>query len=66
MPDVRGYGRSIRTDPARHTWDQYVDDVASLMDRLRLTRATVGGTGLDGTIALREPPRTPTASRPPS
>ncbi|MEJ1202716.1 MULTISPECIES: alpha/beta hydrolase [unclassified Streptomyces] len=53
LPDVRGYGRSVCTDPARHTWAQYTDDVCALLDHLGLRRATVGGTGLGGTITLR-------------
>ncbi|MET9671068.1 alpha/beta hydrolase [Streptomyces sp. NPDC006475] len=53
LPDVRGYGRSVCTDPARHTWAQYADDVESLLNHLGLRRAAVGGTGLGGTIALR-------------
>ena len=32
LPDVRGYGKSVCRDPERHTWRQYADDVASLLD----------------------------------
>ena len=53
LPDVRGYGRSICADPARHTWGQYADDVISLLDHLGVPRAIVGGAGLGTTIALR-------------
>ncbi len=53
LPDVRGYGRSVCTDPARHTWGQYAADVVSLLDQLGAEQAVVGGTGLGGTIALR-------------
>lgn len=53
LPDVRGYGRSLCTDPARHTWAQYVEDVRALLDHLDLRRAAVGGTGLGGTVTLR-------------
>jgi 3-oxoadipate enol-lactonase len=53
LPDVRGYGRSVCPDPARHTWGQYAADVVSLLDHLRAPRAVVGGTGLGSTIALR-------------
>jgi len=35
LPDVRGYGRSVCTDPARHTWAQYSDDMIALLDFLR-------------------------------
>ena len=61
LPDVRGYGRSVCADPARHSWDQYAADVVSLLDHLGAEHAVVGGTGLGGTIALRSglahPPR---------
>lgn len=64
LPDVRGYGRSVCADPGRHTWDQYAQDVVSLIDALGVDRAVVGGTGLGGTIALRtarsHPGRAPT------
>ena len=53
LPDVRGYGRSICDDPARHTWAQYADDVISLLDNIGARRAIVGGAGLGATIALR-------------
>jgi pimeloyl-ACP methyl ester carboxylesterase len=53
LPDVRGYGRSLCADPARHTWAQYAEDVGALLDHLDLRRAAVGGTGLGGTITLR-------------
>lgn len=53
LPDVRGYGRSRCTDPARHTWTQYADDVLSLLDHLGIERAILGGTGLGTTISLR-------------
>jgi pimeloyl-ACP methyl ester carboxylesterase len=53
LPDVRGYGRSICVDPARHTWAQYADDVMSLLDHLGLDRAVLGGAGLGATISLR-------------
>ncbi|GAA3623672.1 hypothetical protein GCM10022419_131640 [Nonomuraea rosea] len=53
LPDVRGYGRSICADPARHTWDQYTCDVISLMDHLGIESAALGGTGLGATVTLR-------------
>ncbi|MDQ1007406.1 pimeloyl-ACP methyl ester carboxylesterase [Streptomyces sp. V4I23] len=53
LPHVRGYGRSVCVDPARHTWAQYVDDVGVLMDHLGLRQAALGGSGLGGTITLR-------------
>ena len=53
LPDVRGYGRSICPEPARHMWSQYADDVISLLDHIGAERAIVGGAGLGTTIALR-------------
>lgn len=53
LPDVRGYGRSVCPDPARHTWSQYAADVISLLDHLGARQAIVGGAGLGATIALR-------------
>ncbi|MFG2190936.1 alpha/beta fold hydrolase [Streptomyces sp. NPDC048639] len=53
LPDIRGYGTSVCTDPARHTWQQYTDDVFALLDGVGTGRAAVGGTGLGSTIALR-------------
>ena len=53
LPDVRGYGRSICTDPDRHRWTQYAVDVVALLDHLQTSQAVIGGAGLGGTIALR-------------
>jgi 3-oxoadipate enol-lactonase len=53
LPDVRGYGRSVCPDPARHTWAQYADDVIALLDHLGVRRAVVGGAGIGTTITLR-------------
>jgi 3-oxoadipate enol-lactonase len=53
LPDVRGYGRSVCADPARHTWAQYVDDVIALLDHLGVRRAVVGGAGIGTIITLR-------------
>lgn len=53
LPDVRGYGRSVCPDPARHTWAQYSDDVAALLDHLEAHQAVVGGAGIGATISLR-------------
>ncbi|WP_435285462.1 alpha/beta fold hydrolase [Streptomyces bacillaris] len=53
LPDVRGYGRSVCTDPDRHHWAQYADDVEALLHHLGWNRVVVGGTGLGGTITLR-------------
>ncbi|HEY0174465.1 MAG TPA: alpha/beta hydrolase [Pyrinomonadaceae bacterium] len=53
LPDVRGYGRSVCADPARHTWSQYAGDVIALLDHLGVRRAVVGGAGIGTTITLR-------------
>ena len=53
LPDIRGYGRSVCADPARHTWAQYSQDVIALLDHLGVDRALVGGAGLGATISLR-------------
>lgn len=53
LPDVRGYGRSLCSDPALHTWSRYADDVVSLLDHLGAPRAVLGGAGLGTTISLR-------------
>uniref|UniRef100_A0A5Q5CLI2 Alpha/beta hydrolase fold protein n=1 Tax=Mycobacterium sp. (strain JLS) TaxID=164757 RepID=A0A5Q5CLI2_MYCSJ len=53
LPDIRGYGRSVCADPERHTWDQYVQDVLSLMNAAEAQTAGLIGAGLGGTIALR-------------
>lgn len=53
LPDIRGYGRSVCTDPALHTWDQYAKDVVALLDHIDASNAIIGGAGLGGTISLR-------------
>lgn len=53
LPDVRGYGRSICTEPDAHGWSRYASDLIRLLDHLRIDRAVVGGTGLGGTVAAR-------------
>ncbi|MEV7283849.1 alpha/beta hydrolase [Streptomyces sp. NPDC093252] len=53
LPDLRGYGRSVCTDPARHTWAQYTEDVIALLDHLNLPDAVLAGAGLGSTITLR-------------
>ncbi|MFJ5262438.1 alpha/beta fold hydrolase [Streptomyces sp. NPDC088387] len=53
LPDLRGYGRSVCRDPARHTWARYASDVVDLMDHLGLSGAVLAGAGLGSTISLR-------------
>jgi 3-oxoadipate enol-lactonase len=53
VPDIRGYGVSVCADPLCHTWQQYAEDILSLLDHLSVEKAVVGGTGLGATISLR-------------
>lgn len=53
LPDIRGYGRSVCTDPSSHTWARYANDVVALLDQLGLEKAIVGGAGIGTTISLR-------------
>ncbi|MFW6692153.1 alpha/beta fold hydrolase [Streptomyces sp. MAR4 CNX-425] len=53
LPDLRGYGRSVCRDPARHTWARYTGDVIRLLDHLGLPDAVLAGAGLGSTITLR-------------
>lgn len=53
LPDIRGYGRSVCTDPTLHTWAQYANDVIGLMDKISADTAILGGAGLGSTISLR-------------
>ena len=53
LPDIRGYGRSVCTDPTAHTWSQYAQDIVTLLDHQGIPSAVVGGAGIGGTIALR-------------
>lgn len=53
LPDVRGYGRSLCADPAKHGWARYAEDVVALLDHLGASSAVVGGAGLGATITLR-------------
>ncbi|WP_312884799.1 alpha/beta fold hydrolase [Nocardia barduliensis] len=54
VPDIRGYGRSVCPDPARHTWAQYADDVHSLIETVGAPdEVGLIGTGMGATISLR-------------
>jgi 3-oxoadipate enol-lactonase len=50
-PDLRGFGE---TDPSKGpaTMNQMADDVARLMDHLRISQAVVGGLSMGGYVAL--------------
>lgn len=52
LPDIRGYGQSVCTDPSRHTWAQYANDIVALLDHLELPNAVIGGAGMGTTISL--------------
>ena len=50
-PDLRGHGETMVTDgPA--TMDQMARDVSALMEKLKISRATVGGLSMGGYVAL--------------
>jgi pimeloyl-ACP methyl ester carboxylesterase len=51
VPDLRGFGRSAELASARSI-DEYADDVAALLDRLRIERATIVGLSMGGYVAL--------------
>jgi len=53
LPDIRGFGESVCREPARHTWQQYADDVVALLDHLQVESAVVGGGGMGSGIAMR-------------
>lgn len=50
-PDLRGFGRSANLPPARSV-DEHADDLAALLDRLRVDRAAVVGLSMGGYIAF--------------
>jgi pimeloyl-ACP methyl ester carboxylesterase len=50
-PDLRGLGRSAELAPAR-SLDDHADDVAALLDKLRIERATIAGLSMGGYVAL--------------
>jgi 3-oxoadipate enol-lactonase len=50
--DQRGHGRTESTDEAFSYWDS-ADDLAALLDHLRIDRAVLGGMSQGGFVALR-------------
>jgi pimeloyl-ACP methyl ester carboxylesterase len=50
-PDLRGFGRSADLPVARSLED-HADDVAALLDKLRIERATIAGASMGGYVAL--------------
>jgi len=51
-PDVRGHGRSVCREVAKHSFAQYVDDAVALMDELEIEDAVVGGESIGSGIAI--------------
>jgi pimeloyl-ACP methyl ester carboxylesterase len=49
-PDLRGFGQSGIAPP--YSMDQYADDIAALLDALRISRAVVAGLSMGGYIAF--------------
>jgi pimeloyl-ACP methyl ester carboxylesterase len=50
MPDLRGFGGSEAVGP--YSVDQYADDVAAILDSLRIERAVIAGLSLGGYVAF--------------
>jgi 3-oxoadipate enol-lactonase len=50
-PDLRGHGRS-RVPPGSFTMEQHADDLAALLDHLRVRRAVVAGLSMGGYVAF--------------
>jgi 3-oxoadipate enol-lactonase len=52
-PDLRGFGGSTELDPVTGaSMSDYADDVATLLDELKITRAVIGGASMGGYAAL--------------
>lgn len=51
-PDLRGFGRSAAAVADPLTMDQHADDLAGLLDALKIGRAVVAGLSMGGYIAL--------------
>jgi 3-oxoadipate enol-lactonase len=49
-PDLRGFGDTTIAGP--YSMDQYADDVASLLDVLRIERAVIAGLSMGGYVAF--------------
>ena len=49
-PDLRGFGETSVAGP--YSMDQYADDVASLLDQLRIERAMIAGLSMGGYVAF--------------
>src|SRR5215831_17374489 len=49
VPDLRGHGRSPR--PGTYSFALMRDDVCALLDRLRVTRVSLVGHSMGGTVA---------------
>ena len=51
VPDLRGFGRSAHLPPPA-SLDEHADDVARILDELRIERATVAGLSMGGYISF--------------
>ncbi|MEJ5198599.1 MAG: alpha/beta fold hydrolase, partial [Anaerolineae bacterium] len=51
-PDLRGFGRSAAALTGPLTMDQHADDLAALLDALKIERAIVAGLSMGGYIAF--------------
>lgn len=51
-PDLRGFGGSTELDSASAAMSDYADDVATLLDELKIKRAVIGGASMGGYAAL--------------
>jgi len=51
MPDLRGHGKS-EIVPGPFTMDQHADDLAALLDHLKIRRAVVAGLSMGGYVAF--------------
>jgi 3-oxoadipate enol-lactonase len=51
MPDLRGHGKSAIV-PGPFTMDQHADDLAALLDHLKIRRAVVAGLSMGGYVAF--------------
>ena len=51
LPDLRGHGRS-ETPPGPYSMDLYADDLAALLDHLKIKKVILGGLSMGGYIAF--------------
>lgn len=51
-PDLRGLGETTATDKPAATMEEMAQDVAALLDELKITRCVLGGLSMGGYVAL--------------